>query len=81
MLGIKQEHQDKLFELLGEATEAVVANRGHVLNHTWTVYISSYRLTAYIECVKCGKGVQVNTNPLPNQIDIGGEAVAVGCID
>lgn len=32
-------------------------------------------------CSVCGKGVTVNAAPAPNEIDIGGEAVAVGCKD
>ena len=30
-------------------------------------------------CKKCGKHVFINANPLPNEIDIYGEAVALGC--
>jgi len=30
-------------------------------------------------CKACGMCVQVNTHPSPNQIDIGGEAVALDC--
>jgi len=30
-------------------------------------------------CKKCSKEVDVNTKPAPNEIDIGGEAVALGC--
>lgn len=29
----------------------------------------------------CGADVFVNARPLPNEIDIGGEAVAVNCLD
>ena len=35
----------------------------------------------YSECKICGKGVMCNSNPAPNEIDIGGEAVALGCED
>ena len=35
----------------------------------------------YSECVRCGRSVSVVLRPLPNEIDIGGEAVAVGCLD
>jgi len=31
------------------------------------------------ECVKCGAFVQLNTRPMPNQIDIGGNALALTC--
>ena len=30
-------------------------------------------------CTICGKEVDCNTRPLPNEISVGGEAVAVGC--
>jgi len=30
-------------------------------------------------CVKCGRGVQVRLYPLPNEIQIGGECVALDC--
>ncbi len=32
-------------------------------------------------CRKCGKEVYLNTHPLSNNIDIGGEAVALNCIN
>jgi hypothetical protein len=32
-------------------------------------------------CKKCGKMVFLNTNPLPNEIEISGEAVALHCKD
>lgn len=32
-------------------------------------------------CVDCGMYVQVNLTPAPNQIDIGGTAVALSCGD
>ena len=30
-------------------------------------------------CKQCNMQVAINTRPLPNEIDIGGEAVAVNC--
>lgn len=33
------------------------------------------------DCKICGKGVCVKVRPMPNDIDVGGEAVAVGCRD
>ena len=32
-------------------------------------------------CLICGKSVVANANPMPNEIDIGGEAVALTCAD
>lgn len=37
------------------------------------------RTTAESVCVDCGMGVVINTRPAPNDIDIGGRAVAVNC--
>ena len=33
----------------------------------------------YSHCKKCNMQVEVNRQPMPNQIDIGGEAVALNC--
>lgn len=33
----------------------------------------------WASCRYCGKGVAIRTNPLPNEIEIGGEAVALNC--
>jgi hypothetical protein len=37
------------------------------------------KITAFSVCRVCGKSVAISTNPPPNGIDIGGEAVALGC--
>ena len=34
---------------------------------------------AYSRCKICGMEVSVNVKPMPNEIDIGGEAVALDC--
>ena len=31
------------------------------------------------ECIKCGLYVYANVHPAPNEIDIGGPAVAINC--
>ena len=38
-------------------------------------------LTQLGYCRKCGKEVLLNTSPAPNEIHIGGEALALGCDD
>jgi len=48
--------------------------RGHEMSR-WTTWPRSYMS----ECVKCGLYVQVIPKPLPNEIEIGGTAVAVNC--
>lgn len=50
--------------------------RGHTMSH----YVTLQRgRQAVSHCLKCGAQVVVNTHPAPNDIDIGGRAVAVGC--
>ncbi len=41
----------------------------------WTIYNDRVALG---QC-SCGAWVQVETNPMPNSIDIGGPAVAIDC--
>ena len=69
-----------LYELIRNAHSST-KSRGHVLNVRWILHPRPQRMIAYNGCIYCKKEVQVNTNPLPNQIDIGGEAVALECND
>ena len=64
-----------LISLKREATMAVQW-RGHILKR-WQTGVSIYQ--GYAECRVCGMSVHVDTNPQPNGIDIGGEAVALTC--
>ena len=50
-------------------------NRGHSMI-PWHDYDKH---TAYSECRDCQRYVLVNDTPLPNQIDIGGSALALNC--
>ena len=52
--------------------------RGHELGRFGFV-LQPNRMVGNSLCRKCGAGVTINTNPMPNQIDIGGRAVAVNC--
>lgn len=63
-----------LSELKREAREAA-SSRGHDLMHFAKI---SARLHS-ASCSKCKRMVQINTSPGPNEIDIGGEVVAVDC--
>jgi hypothetical protein len=46
----------------------------------WTEH--SYKPTIlHNACIHCGMDVSINARPLPNEIDIGGEAVALNCGD
>lgn len=51
--------------------------RGHNLG-PWLM--SDNCTVANAQCVSCDKQCVIRENPLPNEIDIGGEAVAHGCI-
>jgi hypothetical protein len=50
--------------------------RGHVLGRFQT-HRKDY--SAFTRCKVCGMGVDVITRPLPNEIEIGGQAVALNC--
>lgn len=64
----------KLRKLIRSARESA-RWRGHKMcrfqNHDGHCYVSI--------CRNCGCGVRVIENPLPNDIDIGGSAVAINC--
>ena len=66
----------KLARLKREALEAC-SFRGHDM----TRFHNSSRIDAYATCKICGKLVGVNAYPAPNDIDIGGNALALGCKD
>jgi hypothetical protein len=51
--------------------------RGHVI--FWAYPDSETRQMGRCGC--CGKTVYINTKPQPNDIEIGGEAVALNCTD
>lgn len=59
-------------DALKREARAVAAWRGHNLGRFENA--TDYRAIA--EC-DCGAYVQVNAKPMPNQIDIGGDAVAL----
>ena len=64
----------KLIKLIKSALKSCEF-RGHKMQYIdgktgkWALY----------ECVNCKRTVTIDTNPAPNGIDIGGEAVAVNC--
>lgn len=66
-----------LNELRKEATSSATF-RGHKL--TWIAPWHSERNSIQRGvCMICGMDVDINTNPLPNGIDICGEAIALTC--
>lgn len=61
-----------------EALEAA-RFRNHRMS-MFTMVSNDYRVYGYDStCLDCGMDVRVNPHPAPNQIDIGGEAVALNC--
>ena len=65
----------QLNTLIKEAQQATNL-RGHSSNMHW---LSINNKTASGICHTCKKRVFVNKNPMPNDIDISGEAVALHC--
>jgi len=49
--------------------------------HKMRTFSRKYRHWWSSKCKICGKEVHLNDNPLPNEIDISGEAVALNCGD
>lgn len=74
---VPTDQERTLRRLLREAREAA-RMRGHEIKRA-KVERSESRSTAVLVCRRCGSEVGVDTRPLPNGIEIGGEAVAVGC--
>jgi hypothetical protein len=64
-------------DLINEA-EVAAEYRGHKLGK-WETFMRGNRSYSNNKCEICGKEVQVIDHPLPNEIDIGGEAVALSC--
>jgi len=62
-----------LTKLIDKAAESCKF-RGHQM-----LPFEKHQNWARSECKICRKAASVITNPLPNEIDIGGEAVAIGC--
>lgn len=65
-----------LLRRLKASAEESARLRGHALG-PWLEGHTKFARRA--SCSRCGREVVVNTWPAPNEIDIGGEAVAVGC--
>jgi hypothetical protein len=54
--------------------------RGHSMK--WDAPIEFNTRSVQIgRCTACGAEVALNTRPFPNEINIGGEAVAINCMD
>jgi len=59
--------------------------RGHTMSRWmslgWLGNVAAGRQVRIAHCKICKREVVVDTHPAPNGIDIGGEAVALGCGD
>jgi hypothetical protein len=65
-------------KLMKDARTAA-AFRGHKLSLTRQVKVGNARFVYDVDCTRCGASLRVNPNPAPNEVDVGGSAVAVGC--
>lgn len=67
-----------LLAALREKAERTANWRGHALR--WRpAHHSKDRSYQVAFCTRCPCAVCIKTHPLPNEIDIGGSAVAIGC--
>ena len=63
---------------LRKHAEISTKNRKHIIEWQPAWHSESKSIQTGI-CKLCGREVQINTKPLPNEIDIGGEALALNC--
>jgi hypothetical protein len=63
------------FDRLSREARAAARWRGHDLTHFRPIDTHHWRA----QCRNCPADVDVNLHPLPNEIDISGEAVALNC--
>lgn len=64
------------FEMLKREAREASKWRGHKMGNFRT---QRKNKTAISYCKRCDAWVQIDTKPAPNNIDIGGPSVAVGC--
>jgi hypothetical protein len=67
-----------IMSILGlmEETKKAVLSRGHDVKNWLVLGNDCYAL----ECKDCKKTVMIKENPLPNEIKVGGEALAINCV-
>lgn len=71
---------NKSVGLLKKEAESAIRFRGHKLNRwSHSFDINGNQIKADAHCKNCGMSVFVNSRPMPNEIDIHGEAVALNC--
>jgi len=70
----------KEIKSLRKEAEESCKSRNHEINWQKETEYSN-RITQIGICRACEMEVMINTNPAPNDIDISGEAVALGCLE
>ncbi len=78
MVKEKQKQMEKSALALELKAELVGVQRGHKFG-LWQLQINITRTTGYNPCRNCGLEIHINTNPLPNDIEMGGPAMAENC--
>jgi hypothetical protein len=71
-----------LLGLKREATQAMKF-RGHKNLRTWHTFTERRYGVGYVavrSCKDCSYAVLVQLDPMPNEIDLGGEAIALNCL-
>ena len=68
---------DKMNQLKVEALQDTKF-RGHVMGD-WISHNYYTETIQFCHCLKCDMQVVINTKPLPNKINVSGEAVALTC--
>jgi hypothetical protein len=68
----------KLSRLRQSARKSATTKGHHLGRFTRDAPLST---TAHAQCTVCGMHVIINAHPMPNEIDIGGMAVAMTCTE
>jgi hypothetical protein len=69
----------ELYSTLESRTIAAMMSRGHVPDYGERVTPLNGRTVTRFTCRECSMQADSNERPLPNQVDIAGEAVALNC--
>jgi len=70
--------RQSLDDLRTRATKSA-GKRGHTIRWQKAVFSNYPDGTQQGDCTKCPAWVDIDSNPLPNGIDIGGPAIALDC--
>ncbi len=67
-----------LMRSLAAEAEQTASARGHFFSY-WQLMPDRSSTQAYCVCLGCGKRIEINCKPLPNETELSGEALAVEC--